>query len=169
MSTQIEISRASSSDLATIVDLLTANIPHVSEHTLSALPQTWPTYFVARCPAQGNALIGAASLQRLDEGRAEIRGLAVDENQRGCGIARMLVERLLDEARSEQLSAVCVTRRPEFFRRFGFEETSPSWLHLRSDESKRWTPRVAKLQAYSSRMIEAPRVAMACGFGAMAC
>jgi amino-acid N-acetyltransferase len=53
---------------------------------------------------------------------AEIRSIAVPEQQKGLGIGRLLVDALLQESRRHQVACVCLfTRTPGFFSHMGFQ------------------------------------------------
>lgn len=119
---------ATREDMQAIIDLLGADVPQVSAHTVWQVPWTWQHYLVA---CDDDTPIAAGSLQPLGDGKAEIRGVVVADQWRGARIGRALVERLIERARTAGLDAVCVTREPEFFRRFGFESTAPLWVDLR--------------------------------------
>ena len=124
----LRIQPARADDVATLVQLLGAHIPDVAPDTVWHVPWNWRDYHVVW---SGQRAIGAGSLQSLEQGDGEIRGIAVDSEHRGQGVATLIVDHLLKEARERAVRPVCVTRKPAFFRRFGFEETLPSWLDLR--------------------------------------
>jgi amino-acid N-acetyltransferase len=67
-------------------------------------------------------VVGCGALRIYTEGLAEICSLAVDSASHGLGIGRMLVERLISDARELELETVfALTLRPEFFGRLGFQ------------------------------------------------
>lgn len=67
-------------------------------------------------------LLGCGALHILWEDLGEVRTLAASDEARGRGIGRMLVEALLDRARTIGVSRVfCLTFEVDFFRRMGFE------------------------------------------------
>jgi N-acetylglutamate synthase-like GNAT family acetyltransferase len=115
-------------DVPALVRMLAHNVPHVSSDTVWHVPWTWQHYSIVRC---GGRMVAAGSIQPLDGGRAELRGIVVDRAYRGTGVATLLIQHLVEWASQRGLHAVCVTRKPELFRRLGFEETMPSWLDLR--------------------------------------
>lgn len=126
---QIETVRARPSDVEDLVALLGASVPDCTPQTVWELPWTWHHYRLVR--SDDGDLVGAASLRPISKGRAEIRGLTVATSWRNRGIARALIQDLIREADRLDLDVVCVTRTPDLFVRFGFQETSPSWLDHR--------------------------------------
>lgn len=70
-------------------------------------------------------LLGVAALHICWEGLGEIRSLAVVPAHQRKGIGSNLVKSCLAEARALGLNQVfCLTLRPDFFKRFGFEIVS---------------------------------------------
>jgi amino-acid N-acetyltransferase len=68
-----------------------------------------------------NGIQGACALHICWENLAEIRSLAVAEEQQGKGIGKALIESCLDEAHSLEIHQVfTLTYQPGFFKRFGF-------------------------------------------------
>jgi N-acetylglutamate synthase-like GNAT family acetyltransferase len=112
-----------------LVDLLGASVPDCLPQTVWELPWMWRHYRVACSPT--GEIVGAASLQPQSGGRAELRGLTVTPEWRGCGIAGALVNEVIDAAERSSLDVLCVTRFPDFFGRFGFRETAPRWIDHR--------------------------------------
>jgi amino-acid N-acetyltransferase len=67
-------------------------------------------------------LVGCGALQRVHATLAEVRSLAVDPRAQGGGIGSRLVRALTADARRLGVRRVfCLTRRPQFFARLGFE------------------------------------------------
>ena len=116
--------RASAADLPALVELLAA-VPGCLPETVWQLPWTWPSYRVIRC---GDAIVASGSLQELAGGLGEIRGLVVHPDHQARGHASTLVKALLGDAERRGLTPVCVTRKPGFFKRHGFQETPTEWL-----------------------------------------
>ena len=83
---------AERADLNDLVALLGAAVPQCLPETVWQLPWAWSTYVVVR---DGDRLVAAGSLQRVDERRAEIRGLVVAPSHQGNGLASAVVEELL--------------------------------------------------------------------------
>ncbi|MDR9500744.1 MAG: N-acetyltransferase [Desulfurivibrionaceae bacterium] len=70
----------------------------------------------------GRRLIGCGALHISWDNLAEIRSLAVVEEEQGKGVGGRLVESFLAEARSFEISKVfTLTYQPRFFSRLGFE------------------------------------------------
>ncbi len=128
------IENARPRDIGSLIQLIGASVPHVAPSTVWEIPWTWSYYQVLRDST--NCIIAAGALVPLGIRCAEIRGLAVSESSRGSGIATAIVEHLLSRAERSGLETVCVTRRPDFFRKLGFEETSPTWLHLQHSAAR---------------------------------
>jgi amino-acid N-acetyltransferase len=78
-------------------------------------------YFVYR--QEQGPVIGVASLHIFWHDLGEIRSVAVLPDHQHTGIGTSLVEQCLEEARSLGLQKVfALTTRPDFFKRFGFQE-----------------------------------------------
>lgn len=150
MSTYSRPESASFADQNRLAELLAAAVPDCHPETVFVVPESWHRFTVIR-DSVSRRVVAACALLPLGDGRAEIRGLVVDPEHRGYGLASIVVRAVLAWARKCDLEAVCVTRRPEFFRRFGFKATRPSWLHLR----KRRKP------GHESKLLHGPRYAMA--------
>lgn len=66
-------------------------------------------------------LIACGSLA-YEHGQNLIRAVAVDEEYRGTGLGRVIVEHLLEEARSRELAVLMLTAKVAgFYKKFGFE------------------------------------------------
>ncbi|MGI6368542.1 MAG: N-acetyltransferase [Anaerolineae bacterium] len=66
-------------------------------------------------------VIGCGALQFVWSDMAEIRSLAILPEWQGKGLGRLLVDRLLDEARTHGIPNVfCLTYQDSFFARLGF-------------------------------------------------
>lgn len=66
-------------------------------------------------------IVGCCALLQLTETLAEVRSLAVAENQHGRGIGSQLVRAIVDRAQTHGFSRVCaLTMRETFFLRLGF-------------------------------------------------
>jgi amino-acid N-acetyltransferase len=76
-------------------------------------------YFVVR---KGGRVIACAALHVTWVDLAEIRSLAVDEQQQNQRIGSLLVEACLDEAGDLGIPKVfCLVRKPSFFEKHGFQ------------------------------------------------
>ncbi|NLK66801.1 MAG: N-acetyltransferase [Campylobacteraceae bacterium] len=74
-------------------------------------------------------LVGYASLHIYSVELAEIRSLVIKDGHRGKGIGSGLIERLLEEARYQEINKVfALTYRDSFFKRLGFKEISKEEL-----------------------------------------
>ena len=73
--------------------------------------------------------LGTVWLHICWEDLAEVRSLAVSEEAEGQGVGRKLVEACLDEARQIGIKKVfCLTYKPLFFNKLGFDEIEKSNL-----------------------------------------
>ncbi|MGA9883882.1 MAG: N-acetyltransferase [Candidatus Acidiferrales bacterium] len=67
-------------------------------------------------------IIGCGALHLYGTHLAEIRSIAVAPDAKGRGAGRALVDALMDEAKRQSVTCVCLfTRTPEFFAHLGFE------------------------------------------------
>ena len=79
-----------------------------------------------------NLIVGCCALQFCWEDLAEIRSLAVHPDYQGKNIGSELTKTVLHEAKDFDTKKVfTLTYRPEFFRRFGFEEIDRSDLPIK--------------------------------------
>lgn len=113
------------SDIERLRELLESAVPDCHPDTARRIDDAWSTFRVIR--DEHGVVIAAGALRPLGEDRAEIRGLVVAPEARSRGHAGTIVRALIDAAESLDLRTVCVTRRPEFFRRFGFELSDRAW------------------------------------------
>lgn len=82
--------------------------------------------FLVATDEQGR-VIGCGALHVMWEDLAEVRTLAVHDDQRGTGLGHRLLEALLERALQLGLQRVfCLTFEVEFFARHGFEVMSES-------------------------------------------
>ena len=87
---------------------------------LSEIYENIRDYFVIR---HGGQVTGCAALHVMWSDLAEVKSVAVSEENQRQGIGSMLVEACLSEARSLGLPTVfCLTYKPDFFQKFGFTE-----------------------------------------------
>lgn len=86
-------------------------------------------FFVIEDSDKKGHIIAVCALGICWEDLAEIRSLAVAQDQQGKGLGSQLVEACLDEARSLGLKKVfALTYIPEFFSKLGFNEVEKSTL-----------------------------------------
>ena len=97
--------------------------------SLSELYNHLRDFFVAEDDDQRRTVLGVCALGICWEDLAEIRSLAVSENQKGKRIGSQLVGACITEARSLGLKKVfTLTYAPGFFSRLGFKEVRKSAL-----------------------------------------
>lgn len=124
----INVRDANLSDVDAIVDLVThwagagENLPRPKNDIIHSINE----FAVTEVAGQ---VTGCASLYIYTTGLAEIRSLGVNPNSKVRGQGRLLVERLLDKARTLHLRRVIVlTRVPDFFEQQGFVHCSKDEL-----------------------------------------
>lgn len=77
----------------------------------------------------GHDVMGCAELAPLSAAVAEVRSLVVDEQARGLGFGRLLVDTLADEARMAGFRTLCAfTHEPAYFVRLGYSLVPHAWL-----------------------------------------
>jgi len=92
-------------------------------HDLVALFEKVQEFLVAE-DADGS-IIGAGALHVMWEDLAEVRSVVVDGGQRGRGVGKAIVNRLLDRAREYGIKRVfCLTFEDQFFGSLGFKPIS---------------------------------------------
>lgn len=127
----MQIRKAIISDVHSIHSILNSNAEKdlLLPRSLSSLYDHLRDYFVLVDKKQGNSIKGVCGLGICWEELAEIRSLAVTEDQQGKGAGSRLVEACLDEAKGIGLKKVFVlTYVPEFFKKLGFKEVDKSVL-----------------------------------------
>ena len=127
----MHIRKAIISDVHSIHSILNFNADKdlLLPRSLSSLYDHLRDYFVLVNKKQGLEIKGVCGLGICWEELAEIRSLAVAEDQQGKGSGSRLVEACLDEAKSIGLKKVFVlTYVPEFFKKLGFKEVEKSVL-----------------------------------------
>jgi len=116
------VEKAAIKDVPQIQQLINyfANKDEMLARSLSEVYENIRDYFVVR---QDEQVIGCAALHIWWTDLAEIKSLAVAENSQHEGIGAWLVEACLDEAREFGIGTVfCLTYRPAFFEKFGFNQ-----------------------------------------------
>ena len=78
--------------------------------------------------ARRNEIYGCGAIELLDERRALLRSVAIQPELRGLGLGRMMVDRLLSEARFGAVTDLYLltTTAKEYFEQFGFEPVARS-------------------------------------------
>ena len=115
--------RASIADARAICELVNefARKGEMLPRTMSEVYQNLRDFYVVR--DAGGALVGCGALHILWEDLAEVKSLAVREDQQGRGVGAQIVRACIDEARDLGLSTVfALTYRPGFFERLGFTQ-----------------------------------------------
>ena len=85
--------------------------------------------FIVFCDGDHSQVIGICAMNIIWENLAEVRSLYVDENYRGQGIGRKLVEFCISEAITLELFRIfSLTYKREFFVQLGFKEVDRSTL-----------------------------------------
>lgn len=134
-------------DVAVIAGLLDAAQPDCVPMLPAEIRAHLDEIEVIRDPS--GEVIATAALRPLDEGRGELRGLAVAPGWRGRGLGVALLHRIVSRALLEERLLVCVTRQRSYFLRQGFRD-----IPLSSVPSKPGRPATPP-------SAEQPRVAMA--------
>ena len=87
--------------------------------TLAELSENVRDFVVAE---ENGRILGCGALHLYGMHLAEIRSIAVSPESKSRGVGRALVEALMDEARRQSVTCVCLfTRTPGFFGHLGFE------------------------------------------------
>ena len=74
-------------------------------------------------------IVACGSLSVIWNDLGEIRTVAVDEDYKGLGLGRQLVEALIEDAKVLKLPRLfCLTYQPEFFKKMGFSDIDKSEL-----------------------------------------
>jgi len=82
-----------------------------------------------RVAEANDAVVGCGALEIFTPELAEIRSLVVGEVFKSTGIGRLLVERLIEDARTRgQRRLMALTYVPGFFHRLGFETVPKDWF-----------------------------------------
>ncbi|MFW6126288.1 MAG: N-acetyltransferase [Chloroflexota bacterium] len=116
----MEVEKAKIDDVAAMHRLINhfADRGEMLPRALSQIYESIRDYFVVR---QGGAVVGCCALHVSWLDLAEVRSLAVDEENQHRGTGAFLVQACLNEARALGLPRVfCLTRQPGFFEKQGF-------------------------------------------------
>ncbi len=119
---ELSVEKATIKDVAEMHRLINyfADRDEMLPRPLSEIYENIRDYFVVR---QGGRVTGCAALHVMWSDLAEVKSVAVAEDDQRQGIGSRLVESCLSEARSLGLPTVfCLTYKPDFFQRFGFAE-----------------------------------------------
>ena len=116
------VEKAKISDVAQMHKLINyfADKNEMLARSLSEMYENIRDYFVVR---QGERMIACAALHVNWLDLAEIKSLAVAEDNQKQGIGAQLVEACLNEAKELGIPTVfCLTYKPAFFEKFGFSQ-----------------------------------------------
>ena len=112
--------QAEPGDIPRIARLLLQSAPETIPVEPDALREQWRSFHVVRAPGFG--VVATAAVFPIEDGRCELRSVAVDDAWRGHGLGARLVRRAMVRALRAGRQLVCVTLKPEFFERLGFFE-----------------------------------------------
>jgi len=116
------VEKAKISDVAQMHKLINyfAGKEEMLARSLSEMYENIRDYFVVR---QGEQMVACAALHVNWSDLAEIKSLAVAEDNQKQGIGAQLVEACLNEAKELGIPTVfCLTYKPAFFEKFGFSQ-----------------------------------------------
>jgi amino-acid N-acetyltransferase len=108
-------------DAATIEALIDVHVQHgdLLPRRLAEICENIRDFVVIEHDGQ---VIGCGALHLYGMHLAEIRSITVSTDFRRHGIGKLLARALLEEAKNQQVTCVCLfTRIPGFFKRLGFE------------------------------------------------
>jgi amino-acid N-acetyltransferase len=121
MKSDINVNRARVGDASSVHRLISrfADKGEVLPRALSEIYDGIRDYFVVR---KEGRVVACAALHVTWVDLAEIRSLAVDEQEQKQRIGSLLVEACIDEAKELGIPRVfCLVRNPAFFKRHGFQ------------------------------------------------
>jgi len=116
------IQKATISDAAQMHKLINyfADKGEMLPRPLSEIYENIRDFFVFK---EGEQMIACAALHVMWSDLAEVKSVAVSEDNQGQGIGDQLVKACLDEARGLGIPTIfCLTYKPAFFERFGFSQ-----------------------------------------------
>jgi len=121
MKADIKVDRARVGDASSVHRLISrfADKGEVLPRALSEIYDGIRDYFVVR---KGGRIVACAALHVTWVDLAEIRSLAVDEEEQKQRIGSLLVQACIDEAKELGIPKIfCLVRKPAFFERHGFQ------------------------------------------------
>jgi len=121
MKADIKVARARVGDASSVHQLIScfADKGEVLPRALSEIYDGIRDYFVVK---KEGRVVACAALHVTWVNLAEIRSLAVDEQEQKQRIGSLLVQACIDEAKELGIPKVfCLVRKPAFFERHGFE------------------------------------------------
>jgi N-acetylglutamate synthase-like GNAT family acetyltransferase len=104
-------------DIPTIASLLRNSAPGCIPLSAETICRHLHRFAVFRW---GGQVVATASIRPLEDGRLELRSVAVHEDFGGMGLATRLVRWAIDQARRLSKALFCVTRERAFFEKLGF-------------------------------------------------
>jgi amino-acid N-acetyltransferase len=123
MSEDVRIDKATMADAPQIQELVSsfAAIGEMLPRPLAEIYEHLRDFFVVR---EEGKVVGAAALHIMWEDLAEVRSLAVVQNNQEQGLGLLLVNACLEEARRLGIPLVfALTQQPAFFEKLGFRQT----------------------------------------------
>ena len=125
---KLTIKRASEKQATALHALITANLEegHLLPRSIEEITSHAGRFTIAM---RGRKLVGCAELAPLSAQVAEVRSLAVDQNERGNGVGTLLVDDLRQRAHNDgfdKLSAF--THAPGYFSQMGFSIVPHVWV-----------------------------------------
>ncbi len=121
MKADIKVDRARVGDASSVHRLISrfADKGEVLPRALSEIYDGIRDYFIVR---KGDRVVACAALHVTWVDLAEIRSLAVDEQEQKQKIGSLLVQACIDEAKELGIPKIfCLVRKPAFFERHGFQ------------------------------------------------
>jgi amino-acid N-acetyltransferase len=119
---QVIVRKANIGDAGQVYELVNefAGRGDMLPRTMSEVYETLRDFFVVR---EGPRVLACVALHIVWEDLAEVRSLAVWEDEQAQGLGAMLVEACVEEARDMGLRTVfALTSRPGFFEKLGFRQ-----------------------------------------------
>jgi amino-acid N-acetyltransferase len=124
----IKVEKAKISDVPRIHKLINtfAGRGEMLARPLSELYENIRDFFVVR---KGKQIIGCAALHVMWSDLAEVKSVAVDEEQQKLGVGNELVSACINEAKELGIATVfCLTYKPKFFAKLGLKEVDKMTL-----------------------------------------
>ena len=121
MKADIKVDRARVGDASSVHRLISrfADKGEVLPRALSEIYDGIRDYFVVR---KGGRVVACAALHVTWVDLAEIKSLAVDEEEQKQRIGSLLVQACIDEAKELGIARIfCLVRKPAFFEKHGFQ------------------------------------------------
>ena len=125
---RIAVRSAQASQAPTLDALISASLEegHLLPRTLDELVVHAERIVVA---VRDKKIVGCAELAPLSPQVAEVRSLAVNALERGCGVGALLVDELRRRARGQGFDKLCAfTHSPGYFSQMGFSIVPHLWL-----------------------------------------